>query len=170
MNLTQKLGPRATTLFGLLFSMVFVVPGAVLTYLGAQELYQGYTSTYWPTVNGEVIQSSMGSSDPGARRRQRVYSADVTYSYRIGNEAYTASRVSFGDYSDSGGRYAGRVLSRYSRGDQVTVHYEPGDPSNAVLEPGVHGRTWFKPLFGLVFFVIGLVVAVVIYRRGEQTG
>lgn len=169
MDLTQELGPRVKTVLGFVFAMAFAIPGAIVAYLGAESLYEGYVSQGWPTVEGEVIRSGVNASRGGIRSPQRVYSPDVVYSYRVGNGMYTGDRVSFGDYSDSGQRYADNVVSRYPGGRMVSVHYAPGNPDNAVLEPGVHTRTWFKPLFGLVFLVVGLGMARFFYRRGKRS-
>jgi hypothetical protein len=169
-KLTQELGPGVKTVLGLVFAMVFAIPGAVLLVLGGHDVYQGAASRGWPTVEGEVIRSSVQSRRSGRPdRSQRVHSPDVVYSYRIGNELYTGDRIAFGGYSSSAGNYANRMTHRYPRGRQVSVHYQPGKPDNTVLEPGVSLKTWFKPAFGLVFLCAGLFIAWLLYKRSKAS-
>lgn len=53
----------------------------------------------------------------------------------------------------------------------MTVYYEPDDPGNSVLEPGVSGGSYIVLSVGLIFVVVALVSAplVFIFRKNIET-
>jgi hypothetical protein len=67
---------------------------------------------------------------------------------------YTGDKVSIGAMSSSSA-YAQGILNRYPIGKKVSVHYSPGDPSEAVLETGIHGGTWICLGVGTAFTLFG---------------
>jgi hypothetical protein len=44
-------------------------------------------------------------------------------------------------------------------GMPVTIHYDPGDPTLAVLEPGVSEGAYIQLLISSAFVILGLLVA-----------
>jgi hypothetical protein len=52
-------------------------------------------------------------------------------------------------------QYAQAILHRFPVGKKVLVHYSPGQPQQAVLEPGIHGGTWICLGVGTVFILFG---------------
>jgi hypothetical protein len=57
----------------------------------------------------------------------------------------------------SSAQYARGILDRYPVGKKVSVHYSPGDASDAVLETGIHGGTWICLGVGASFALIGML-------------
>lgn len=111
---------------------------ALAAYIGVQawaDTRQARASQDWPTVQGEVttyeyeqvrrsetdIQRDAG---PENIRRETVQVLDWAYTYTVDGTTYTSRR------GDWGGRDR---RSAYGRGAEVTVHYDPDDPSSAVL-------------------------------------
>ena len=56
----------------------------------------------------------------------------VQYSYQVGGRSYQGSRIAPGP--EVGGTGAGKIIERYPVNSQVTVYYNPQNPSDAVLE------------------------------------
>lgn len=78
------------------------------------------TKCGWPTTIGAVYEISKGSK----------YSyPEVFYSYGINGKEYTSHSV-------VPGRNFLFDQSKYQKGTQVEVHYDPNKPSSAMLEPG----------------------------------
>ena len=102
-----------------------------------------------------VIQSSEMKSHSGSKGGT-TYSADVTYTYNVGGVNYTGSKISIGQMSSSS-EYAHGVLNRYPIGKMVSAQYSPDDPSEAVLETGIHGGTWVCFGVGTVFALAGMM-------------
>lgn len=71
----------------------------------------------------------------------------------------TNDQVSFPEVQPSARSDADKVVRRYPEGSTVPVSYTPEDPGVSVLEPGVSFYSWLGPIFGLVFFFAGLIMA-----------
>ena len=137
-----------------LFCSLFVVIGLVVLGIGIWTLAKSIRSEHWPVTEG-IIQSAEMKSHEGSKGG-RTYSADVTYSYQVAGTGYTGGKVSIGQMSSSS-EYARGILNRYPVGKKVSVHYAPGDPSDAVLETGIHGGTWICLGVGIVFLLVGIL-------------
>jgi hypothetical protein len=86
------------------------------------------------------------------------------YDFVVEGTTFSGDCVAFGDYGSSNPSHARGIVNEYPQGKAVTVYYMQEDPEVSVLEPGVKGQAWFLPLFGLVFFVVGSVMAVLLPR------
>jgi hypothetical protein len=82
--------------------------------------------------------------------------AVVAYEYHVGGVKYSSRRIDYGGRGT--GRDAGNVLARYSRGDAVTVSYDPSTPERAILETGTTFGNYGRLLFGLVILAIGVIL------------
>jgi hypothetical protein len=87
----------------------------------------------WAQAPGRVIRSHMAVRRPpeGSDIGTVANIPDVTYSFSVGGATYQGTRVSLGEIS---GKYAQEALARYPAGANVTVYYDPADPSDCVLE------------------------------------
>ncbi len=139
---------------------LFALIGLMILGFGIREYFKAQASTGWPSVEGVVLRSEMdvdhSSSSSGGS--STTYGADVAYEYQQGGTRRTGDRVEFGEISTGDSSDAQQVLDRYPVGREVTVYYNPEDPADSVLEPGVSGSTFFLPLFGCLFFVVGCLV------------
>ncbi len=106
-------------------------------------------------MTGGIVQSAEMKSHSG-NHGGTTYSAEVTYSYQVAGASYTGDKVSIGQMSSSS-EYARGILNRYPVGKKVSVHYPPGDPSDAVLETGIHGGTWICLGVGTAFTLFGIM-------------
>ena len=137
-----------------LFCSLFIVIGLVAVGVGVWLLIKSIRAEHWPVTDG-IIQSSEMKSHQGSKGGT-TYSAEVTYTYQVAGTGYTGNKVSIGQMSSSS-EYAQGILNRYPVGKKVSVHYLPGDPSDAVLETGIHGGTWICLGVGTVFTLFGIM-------------
>jgi hypothetical protein len=144
--------------FSRIFPLPFILAGALTLYFGCRSLQRAKASIAWPTAEGVVKQSSVEyhSSDKGGG----TYHAEVMYDFVVKGTTFSGNRVAFGDYGSSNPSHARGIVNRYPQGKAVTVHHMPGNPEDSVLEPGVQAQAWFLPVFGLIFFVVGCLMAV----------
>jgi hypothetical protein len=64
-----------------------------------------------------------------------TYYPRVVYSYEVAGQPYSSHRVTFGAIRPSKQAAAAeKALERYPVGSQVTVYYNPAQPSETVLE------------------------------------
>ena len=81
----------------------------------------------------------------------------VEYEFSVGGRAWRGSRISIGD--DAGGANTEATLRRYPVGAAVSVHYDPANPKDCVLERDIPAGVG-KGLVILVAFVVAVVVGI----------
>lgn len=84
----------------------------------------------WLSTTGTILMSTLE-----ARRGSKGHYVNypvVVYHYRVGGASYESRKVSPG--MEWGGTGAGKVVERYPTGSQVTVYYNPENPTEALLE------------------------------------
>jgi len=106
---------------------VAALGGLAVALWGWRVLRRSRRMRRWPSVEGEIVESRPGP--PGEELLPRIvfrYTVDgreYRCPYRLPEGAHP-----FSDYSKI-------LLERYPVGRRVTVHYDPGDPARATLEP-----------------------------------
>jgi hypothetical protein len=119
-------------------------------------------SAQWPVVEGVVMESRLAFMQT---RRAPLYMPAVHYQYRVGNREFTGSQLDFHTQDRWHSRqYAERKLAQYPEGKVVSVSYDPGDPSFAVLEAGLVGdplSLMYLDAGFLVLFAIGFIYLLV---------
>ena len=98
-----------------------------------------------PQVAGRIISSTV------EHYRQRVggartgslatfYEAVVEYAYSVNGREFHSTRLNFGAKVAGSQQLAEAQAGRYPEWSQVTVHYDPKNPANSVVETEVaHG-------------------------------
>lgn len=140
-------------------SSIVTLVGLVLIYFGLRDILQAQTSTRWLPAPGIIVSSDLGVEDDG--EGNTLYRADIQYTYELNGHEFQGDRVFFGAMSTSERRQVFDLLLKYPKGTAVSVYYDPADPSQSVLEPGIHGANWFLPILGAVFGVVGLAFIVI---------
>ena len=149
--------------FSRIFPLIFIVAGATTAYFGVRGLIRARASVDWPTAEGKVVESSLEthrSEDSDSDSTSTTYHAEILYEFSVEGTTFNGNRVAYGDYGSSNPSHARRVVNRYPEGEDVTVYYQPGNPEEALLEPGLKAQSWFLPAFGLVFLTVGCLMAV----------
>lgn len=157
-------------------AVVVGVAGLVVLALGIRNLRRAAATKAWQTTTGEVSsatvatrESTLSPTEDGEPPKPRtLYRADVTYRYTVQGRAYEGRRVGFDDVELSSEGPAQAVVDRYAPGTQVTVSFDPANPADAVLEPGVSKASLVVPALGaaLVAFSLG-VWAIVRFWSGR---
>ncbi|HUI97866.1 MAG TPA: DUF3592 domain-containing protein [Xanthobacteraceae bacterium] len=126
--------------------------------------------TRWPTVTGKVIGTRTESyvddntteatdSDhphrgPGAETEYT--GAIIRYAFSVAGRGYQSTRRYVGRPVLSGSpRGAAKVLAKYPLNGAVTVHYNPANPAEAMLEPANLANVWLALAVAVVFGGIG---------------
>jgi hypothetical protein len=108
-------------------------------------------SRNWPTVKGRVVSMEM---DVTQLQYEEMYTPRLVYRYRVGGQDYESSRIDLARqrrfFTQAS---ANAVLAPYRPDGEVTVYYNPGRPSDALLQPGGSVASWL---------VMGLVVALLL--------
>jgi hypothetical protein len=141
---------------------LFCGGGAVYT------LIHGGAQDDWAETPGVVTMARVAPPDePGKREKRifvyeyevdgRTYSSDekriFAYEYEVDGTTYSSDRYSFANV----GRDRALGIQRLDPGDRVIVHYDPQNPSRAVLEKREPGFfVYVVLLFGIAFLLASI--------------
>jgi hypothetical protein len=155
-NLAQVL----VFLFGML---LFLALGGVLILQAFRSQRRVWESASWSVTPG-VITVSRVTSHTQYDTQDRVgyrYVPDVQYTYTIKGQTYTGDRVSFAILGTSQA-HANAIVDRFMPGAEVSVHYNPRNPREAVLEVTQSGaRFGFLLTSGILLALVGLGIACI---------
>jgi len=153
----------STIAFGV--GTIFLIVGyCLLTFWGKPTLENAKNSVDWPTVQGEVTKSKVGSH---TSEDSTTYSADVTYRYLVNETEIHCDRIWFGDnYSTSDRTMFEKIVKKYPVGKEVKVYYNPDDEFIAVLEPGAVTSSYLG--FGMGWGFMGIGIALLLIPMGRM--
>ncbi len=140
-----------------------------------QTRQKASASSRWPTIPGTILQSSLieerieerGNDDKSLPRLMSRYQHDLRYRYRIGTRDYVGVNTNWGWTAVYGSREpAEAAAGRYRPGQTVTVHYDPAQPANAVLEPAGAGGSAAPLVLALIFGLAGIGMLLFFVKVG----
>jgi hypothetical protein len=143
----------------------FLILGLLSLTIGCRQMLAAARSSDWPSAEGQVLSSRVKVSHGSGAHGGTSYSADIGYSYEVGQARHLASRVAYGDYGASLQGHALSIVERYPVDSHVRVFYDPEEPSESVLEPGVKLQTFLFPVLGLLFTAAGGAILWDVPRR-----
>jgi predicted phage tail protein len=142
-----------TTIIGII---IMVVGFYFVTYQ-IPAITSGLQSQSWKTTTATVLSSRWLTHHATGDEYNQTYEGkgymhtpEIAYSYTVKGRKF----------SDTGRRYVNdirSIVARYPVGRIVRVTYNPSDPSQSVLEPGVNGMSWFMLAVGLGMIALGVV-------------
>ena len=139
---------KTTFIFGVIFSVVGL---GVLTG-GLLFIFQGLSSTKWPSTGGIIVESR-GLYENG-NPEGKLTGVRIEYSYSVEGREYSSSRISF--HTEESGTVKRQYLNNYKEGQPVVIQYSPSNPSKAVILSGVSRSNVLLPVIGLVFLSVGV--------------
>jgi hypothetical protein len=92
---------------------------------GLRVLGRSYSSTRWPVTPGRIISSGVVTSYSETR-------ASVEYEFILAGKVYRG-RMTSAEQPET-------LVALYPTGREITVGFDPGDPSQSVLRPRI--RWW----------------------------
>ncbi|UTD27134.1 DUF3592 domain-containing protein [Bradyrhizobium sp. WD16] len=146
--------------FGLPLACLAVASASVVSFFGDRR--RSRASAAWPNVPGRITRCAVVEEDieerpddgeqAAAPRRVRRYHVDLRYAYHVGGRDLTGTAIGFGWTPVFGRRAdAEAAAARYQEGQLVSVHYDPAEPSAAVLEAGGSQAALAPLVFALIF-------------------
>ena len=110
----------------------------------------------WPSVRGTVVGSRVEKrSDTTDRKTTTTYEPVIEYTYRVAGQDYRSKQFKLGMTFSSSRSYADGVIAKYRIGDDIEVHYDPDNPSQAALENPT-GATWM--ILAVAVFLFGVTI------------
>jgi hypothetical protein len=138
------------------YSILTIVPAllgvGILTF-ALPLARRAVASQHWPETKGRVNAVSVARIWFG---RGSLYFPDVRYEYRVGHAQLSGTRLGFASRLPwiSRGKAHYALQHEYARGKSVTVRYDPMDPGEGVLEPGIRVGLWTTLGVGAVLILI----------------
>ena len=138
---------------------VFAAGGAGIVGWFVWALPASWRSKKWPSVAGVVVNARLETL---SNRQLREYRPEISYTYTLNSTEFTSSRVTFGDflYSSFARGASQRRVAKYPVGSTVCVFYDPGDPREAVLEPGITWSLFVVAGIGIVSLTVAAAIVV----------
>ena len=126
-------------------------------------LYSQYKYTcLYDTIQGKITDVNTGTNQiQSAKLRPAKATPHIAYTYIVEGKEYKGKRISiYESFSYSGSsanaaiKASEKFLLRYPVGSMVPVHYNPKNPSDAILETGFD-------FIGICMTAIGLILMIV---------
>ena len=150
-----------TFLIPLCLAGVFGAIGVGFFIFGYIQRRKAKVTEAWPTVSGTIVSARLDQHMRTERHDGHSYTSTshtpiIEYSYQVGQRAYQGNRVFPGATMSYDLGTAQGIVNRYQPGMTVTVHYDPTDPTQAVLETKSKGGNLFL-ILGAIFAVLGML-------------
>jgi len=151
--------------FGVIWMLFVLGFDAVIGY-GVWQTYDA--KTRFLSTEGVIIASKVESTSTSDGRS---YSAEIEFEYDLNGQRYTGDRHSYFSFGTSSQTHSQEIVDRYPVGREVSVYYDPGEPSESVLEVDAASFPSIMILFLTPFHCIGIgflaggVLRVVQIRR-----
>jgi hypothetical protein len=143
-----------------LFPTIFMLVGAGLIAWAVLQQRKANATKAWPTTTGVILSSQLEShySRDSDGSSSITYSPEVEYSYTVDGQMRFSRQLAVGN-ANYDHFVASRKLAPYPKGTEVTVHYDPTDPNNAILETKAAGGVILLTI-GSIFVAFGLVILI----------
>jgi hypothetical protein len=133
------------TLARLVFAALPLVGGAYLMYAALDDLSRSREAAAWPSVQGEVLRNDRSGLIG-------YYGGTVfEYSYRVNEVTHASGRYGFGPFVLDGG-------GSLRQGSPLTVHYDPSNHAEAVVQTGANLGHLIQAAVGLALVIVGAVI------------
>ncbi len=140
------MSPKSRLFFKIL-AILWTALILVFVYSLARRVIAGSQSYSYAETSGVITSSAM--EEHGASE-ETTYTAQIMYSYTVSGQNFAGIRISDGPMSGTR-RQTQPIVDRYPAGATVKVYYDPANPSEAVLEKGISGHTFYITIVFMPF-------------------
>lgn len=126
----------------------FIIAGFVVTLWGWSIIAKARKTRRWPMVEG-VIERSTPTSEANDLQPH------ILFSYTVGARTYQRT-LELPSGASPSPELVTRYAGKYPAGAKVPVYYNPGQPDQATLEPGMARGDWMILAMGIAAMVFGI--------------
>ena len=154
----------------LVASVPFVLLGTAFLFIGGLTLSKGDATHSWLSVQGKItVASSVDKrQSSGSQSSTWSYYPYWEYEYTVAGQRFTSHQIREGEGSRGHNTREAAdqaAVSRFPVGTQVTVFYDPEDPSSAVLFRGASpGGVHLLVGTGLFLIALGFFLTFILRR------
>lgn len=147
---------RAEIYFSVLFGALLTAITGTITALTLSNIYRDIRAEDFPSVQGTITQSELTHH---SGKSGGTWSADLKYSFTVNGKALEGDTYRYGgNMSSSDKGWAEDVVKLHPVGSATTVYFDPENPTDSVLKPGVEGMDFFMLLFFMPFNLLMLAM------------
>jgi hypothetical protein len=145
---------------------VFAAVGLVLLVAGLRDAWRAARTRSWPRAPGKVVsaeelQHQRQLSEEAGGGTRIHYEARVHYEYNVGRVHIGSTVIRLGPTETSNEQQVQATLARYLPGQTVQVAYNPQDPTESVLEPGLHPLDFTRAAVGGILLVLAIAMELI---------
>lgn len=134
--------------FGLFWSLITLSFDGMILYGSIMQL----RALSFSAIKGTVASSNVEIDNSG---EDTSYKAKIKYAYSVNGKEYTGDRLTYG-MEFSSHSIAKRTVAAHPAESQIDIYYNPSNPRDSLLEPGLNGVNLFAFIFMLPFNAIML--------------
>ncbi|SFU92648.1 Protein of unknown function [Polaromonas sp. YR568] len=144
------------------YCALFLIMGAGMSASFASKAYLASQILDWETGSAQILSSGV---KPASDKQDGCYEPIATYSYKVHGQHFTGQGVRASDSCLSRSE-SEQFQAAFKKGDTVAVYYDPGYPSEAVLEPWkLSFNDWVQGIAGLLITGIALLMGFEVLRK-----
>ncbi len=126
-------------------------------------------SVNWPTAKAVIKTSDIERIENTKHPEDPRYRAELTYAYKVGDKEYEGDRICFDsatslsfDQDKEELFWLEKMMEHYKPKSVHKVFYDPKDPDNAVLLPGIDPYTYQLNGAGIIFLGLFFIASSLI--------
>jgi Protein of unknown function (DUF3592) len=148
--------------FGLFWSTLTLVFDGILGYSFVNQI----RASHFASTTG-VITHSETTTEHGSHGS--TTGVDIRYHYEVNGRPFEGTRYRYLEGSSSDSKWAKDAVRRYSMGAEAPVFYNPKNPSESLLSPGLDGSDfmWIIFLTPFTLIMLGLWMGGIGFMRNK---
>jgi len=159
------------TFLTVLFAM-FILIGALILLFSLMGAMQSMEISEWPSTEGTVtdgnVYSEWFSTGKHISNGYYMYYPRVTYTYNVSGVEYHCDNIWRLDHQSRSANEAYGVIYSYPQGMNVTVYYNPSNPSQAVLDRTEEVSPMAPIAIGVALLALGVGGTVYVLSRRKR--
>jgi len=136
------------------FTIVWCSASFFATVIIGSDMIADIGTRNWEPADGIVENSYVSTSTGG--EGGTTYCLHVDYQYTVDGRTYSGDRISY-SADNSCNSWSANSDEDYPEGKEITVYYDPSNPSESVILPGLSGVDFFICCF-FIFPLVGLLL------------
>jgi hypothetical protein len=142
----------------LLFVLIFLFAGLGLVLVGRNFEQKARRSASWPTASGHLERCEVVELPGSGTEDASSWQLQIRYSYAVRGRRYESTQYAFG-YGDGRDDKKHRLIATALRSQaKLTVHYNPSNPSEAVLSTQVQSNITTLEYFALAMALVSALI------------
>ncbi len=133
-----------------IFAFTFLLLGLSCVVIGTWKATIGLKAKSWPKAVGRIIISKAEPLRANQKIRIAASCISLDYIYLVGDKIYDGHNLDSGWSCFSSPKRVKEILKKYPTGKKVYVYYNPNNPSQSLLEPGLNWSIYFLWGIGIV--------------------